>query len=131
MTRVKCIWVSDSDSVLTQMHLSLNTTRQEPFHTSMLMCVYTYHTDKSLLFPLLWFCITCVCMSSLTPLLSSVKAVETSLPVDSMTEELKGVHYLLATQGVETSLEFVMASLRYTYRACLSSTDKSGSSHID
>lgn len=36
----------------------------EPFHIPVLLCVYTFHTDKSLLFLLLGFCLTCVFMSA-------------------------------------------------------------------
>lgn len=114
---------------------------QEPFHTSMLLCVYTFHTDKSLLFLLLGFCLTCVFMSSpfstsevmISDPASPDKAVEWSLPSNPTTGRLKGAQYLLETQnvvGIQSSVEFATASPSDKYRgACLSPNDEGGLTH--
>lgn len=49
----------------------------DPFHTAMLPCVYTFHTDKSLLLLLLPFCLTCVFMSA--PFFTSEVMISDSL----------------------------------------------------
>lgn len=51
----------DLQTRLKQSYLSLNL---KPFLSSMLPCVNTFHTVKSLLFPLLWFYLSCVFMSA-------------------------------------------------------------------
>lgn len=56
------------------------------------------------------------------------------LPSNPMTAALKGLQYLLETQnvvGIQSSVEFVMASPSDKYRgACLSSHDEGGLSHV-